>query len=259
MKCSTRYTISAMVVLTAIGLHGSNPAAAAGEALEPINSDWQFEGVFGSFDQASLQRGFQVYQTVCQGCHNLEYVAFRTLSALGYNEDEVQAIAAEYSIEDGPDENGEMFQREGRPPDQFPPAFPNDMAARAANGGAYPPNLSLITKARMDGPDYLYSLLVGYEEPPEDVVVPPGQYYNEYFPGHLIAMPQPIYPDLVEYADGTSATVDQMARDVVNFLHWSAEPKLEERKETGLKVGIFVLVLCGLFYAYKRRIWSDVH
>ncbi len=257
MRTTIVKALTAGVFSLAVLASANQPHAA--EAIKPIDMDWPFSGVFGSFDQASLQRGLQVYQNVCQSCHGLKYVAFRTLPALGYDEEQVKAIAAQYSIEDGPNDLGDMYQREGRPSDRFPDPFPNDQAARAANGGAYPPDLSLITKARGGGPDYIYSVLVGYKDPPADTDVPIGQYYNEYYPGHLIAMPQPLYPDLIEYADGTSATVDQMAYDVTNFLHWAAEPKLEERKQTGLKVGLFLLVMGGIFYAYKRRTWADVH
>jgi ubiquinol-cytochrome c reductase cytochrome c1 subunit len=219
---------------------------------------WPSEGLFGTIDRAAAQRGLQVYREVCASCHGLQYVAFRTLSDLGYSEDEIKALAAEYTITDGPDDSGEMFERPGLPSDRVPSPYPNEQAAAAANGGKAPPDLSLITKARMDGQNYLYSILTGYEDPPADLEIPPGGYYNAYFPGHVIAMPPPLSEDQVTYADGTPATVDQMASDVTQFLAWAAEPKLEVRKQTGLKVMMFLLVLCGLTFALKRKVWADV-
>lgn len=249
--------LSALLVA---GLMWTGTAAQAAEgALAPKDVDWPHEGFFGTFDRAALQRGFKVYQEVCHGCHAAKYLAFRTLTDLGFNEDEVKAIAAQYEVTDGPDESGDMFERPARPSDILPPPFPNANAARAANGGAYPPDLSLITKARGNGDNYLHSLLTGYEEPPEGEELPPGQYYNLYFPGQRIGMPPPLTPDQVTYDDGTSATVEQMSSDVTQFLAWLAEPKMEERKQTGLKVMLFLLVLSGLLYAYKRKIWSNLH
>ncbi|HMA15752.1 MAG: cytochrome c1, partial [Bacteroidota bacterium] len=168
-------------------------------------------------------------------------------------------IAAEYTITDGPNDEGEMFERPGVASDYFPSPFPNDNAAAAANGGAVPPDLSLMAKARMDGPNYIHALLVGYVEPPADFELAEGTNYNAYFPGHQIAMAQPLYEDSVAYADGTPATVDQMATDVAHFLMWAAEPKLEARKQTGLKVLIFLVVFTGVLYAAKRKVWRDVH
>jgi ubiquinol-cytochrome c reductase cytochrome c1 subunit len=235
----------------------AGPASAV-EAPEPISRDWPHQGVFGSFDQAALQRGLQVYKGVCAGCHGLKYLAFRNLEALGYSEEEVRAIAADFFVEDGPDEFGDMFEREAIPSDRWPSPFANEQAARAANGGALPPDLSVITKARAGGEDYIYSLLVGYVEPPADFELMAGMNYNEYFPGHQIAMAQPLWPDMVDYQDGTEPTISQMAADVTQFLHWAAEPKLETRKETGVKVILFLIVMSIVFYAYKRRIWRDV-
>jgi len=234
-------------------------ARAAGEAEPPIRESWPHHGIFGTYDRRALQRGFQVYKEVCSACHGTKYLAFRNLRALGYTEEEVKAIAAEYTVVDGPNDQGEMFERPARPSDRMPSPYPNEQAARAANNGAYPPDLSLIVKARAGGENYLYSLLVGYEEPPAGVTVPDGMYYNKYFPGHFIAMPPILQPDGVTYADGTRATVGQQARDVTQFLAWLAEPKLEERKATGIKVMLFLIVLTGLLYAYNRRIWADVH
>lgn len=240
-----------------VGLSGA-PASAAGEvALEHQN--WSFQGFFGTYDRAALQRGFQVYQEVCAACHSLDYVYYRNLEAIGFTEDEVKAIAAEAQITDGPDEDGEMFEREGRPSDPFRAPFANENQAKAANGGAAPPDLSLMVKARVGGPDYSYGILTGYHEPPAGFEMQPGLSYNAVFPGHQIAMPQPLSDDAVEYADGTPATVEQMSHDVVTFLAWAAEPEMEVRKRTGVKVLLFLIVFTGLLYATKRKIWAKVH
>ena len=250
--------VAASVLVAGCGL-ASDHAQAAGAAVDLLHKDWPHDGPFGKFDKAAAQRGFQVYREVCAGCHSLDYVAFRNLADLGYNEDEVKAIATEYEITDGPDEEGEMFQRPGQASDHFPAPFANDNAARASNNGALPPDLSLIAKARANGTDYVYSLLRGYSEPPAGIELGEGMYYNEYFPGHQIAMAQPLDDDAVEYGDGTSATLEQMSHDVATFLTWTAEPTLEERKGTGLKTMMFLVLLTGLFYATKRKIWSDLH
>ena len=232
--------------------------AAEGEAL-PSHA-WEFDGVFGSFDQAALQRGFQVYQEVCAGCHGVRLLNFRNLGDIGLDADAVKAIAAEYEITDGPDDEGEMFTRPARPSDRIPSPFANKQAARASNNGALPPDLSLITKARKGGPDYLYALLIGYEEdPPEGVELGEGMSYNHYFPGNQIAMPPPLFDEGVEFNDGTEATVAQMAEDVTQFLMWAAEPNLIVSKRLGIKVILFLLVLTGLFYASKRKVWSKAH
>jgi len=234
-------------------------AKAAEEALAPIDVAWPHEGIFGAFDYAAAQRGFQVYRGSCQSCHSLDYIAFRNLGDLGFDEEQVRAIASEYQVTDGPNDQGEMYEREGRPSDRIPPPFPNEQAARVANGGALPPDLSLITKARANGTDYVYSLLRGYEDPPPDADPRPGMFYNVYFSGNWIAMPPPLVDGMVDYADGTEATVEQMSRDLATFLAWAAEPTLEERKQTGLKSMLFLVVLTGLLYATKRKVWSDVH
>jgi ubiquinol-cytochrome c reductase cytochrome c1 subunit len=240
-------------------LVGGGPAGAA-EAPTPPSQNWSFGGLFGTFDRAAVQRGFQGFREICAACHGLGYIAYRNLEALGFSADEVKAIAAEYTVIDGPNEEGEMFERPARPSDRWVPPFPNDNAARATNNGALPPDLSLITKARKKGHDYLYALLTGYEEePPADVEVMEGMYYNAYFPGHQIVMPPPLAEDAVEYADGTPATVDRMARDLVQFLAWAAEPELEERKRMGIKVSLFLIVFTGMLYAVKRKVWADVH
>jgi len=235
-------------------------AWAAGEITKPPAQDWSHHGLFGTFDRAAAQRGFQVYKEVCSSCHALSFVAYRNLEGIGFEPTQIDAIAAEYEVEDGPDEEGDMFFRPAKASDRFVSPFPNENAARAANNNAYPPDLSLMTKARIGGPDYLYALLVGYvEEPPEGAEVLEGLYYNTYFPGHQIAMAPPLFEDGVEYADGTAATVEQQAKDVVTFLSWAAQPELEERKRMGIKVLLFMIFLTGLMYALKRKIWADQH
>lgn len=249
---------AAGVVASALAAPLATPAMAAGE-VEIAAQDWSFDGVFGTFDRAALQRGFQVYQNVCATCHALQHVAYRNLAQLGYSEDEIKAVAAEKQVTDGPNDEGEMFERPALPSDMFVSPFPNDAAARTANGGAMPPDLSLIVDARAGGADYLYGVLVGYTEAPDDVHVPDGMYYNTGFAGNQIAMPPPLFPDGVTYGDNTPATVAQQARDVTTFLAWASEPNLEERKRAGVMTILFLLVFTGLLYATKRKIWADVH
>ncbi|MEE8189044.1 MAG: cytochrome c1 [Kiloniellales bacterium] len=250
-----RLIISAAAAI--ITLHAG--AAVAAEGKEISARDWSFSGVFGTFDRAALQRGFQVYREICAGCHSLRLIAFRNLADLGYGEEEIKAFAAEYTVVDGPNDEGEMFERAAIPSDRFPSPFPNDKAAAAANNGAVPPDLSLIAKARKGGPDYLHAFLIGYEEPPEGVELLEGTSYNGYFPGGQVAMPQPFFGDDVEYGDGTAATAEQLAADVSNFLMWAAEPNLEERIRMGRGVIIFLLVFTALLYAAKRKVWADLH
>ena len=244
----------------AAGILVGAQAQAAGEAATPPKLDWSFNGLFGTYDQASLQRGYQVYKEVCAACHSMRLVSFRHLEALGYTEDEVKAFASEYEVTDGPNDDGEMFDRPARPSDRFPSPYPNDNAARGSNGGALPPDFSLITKARAGGPDYIHALLTGYKEAPAGVELGTGMYYNEYFPGQQIAMAPPLADEMVTYADGQpKPTLDQLSRDVAHFLNWASEPELEQRKQTGWKVIIFLLVFTILAYVTKRRIWADVH
>lgn len=236
-----------------------NAALAAGEDSQPKDVGWSWEGPFGMYDRNAAQRGLQVYQQVCAACHGLTYVAFRTLSDLGFSEAEVEAIASQYMIDAGYNEFGEPAETEGTPSDYFPAPFVNEEAARFANNGALPPDLSLIIKARARGADYVYSILTGYgEEPPADMETAPGMSYNPYFPGQQIAMPQPLYDGLVQYADGTEASVDQMARDVVTFLQWAGEPKLEERKSMGFKVIIYMAILAVILFFANRRVWAGI-
>ena len=275
-----KHTIPALVVAAGLLALAGRPAAAQDHATpEPPALEWSFSGPFGTFDRAQLQRGFKVYREVCANCHSLSFVAFRNLAEPGgpeFSEAQAQAVAAEYKIKDGPNDQGEMFERPGRLADHFPAPFPNEQAARAANGGAYPPDLSVIAKARTyergfprflldlvtqyqeQGVDYLAALLKGYEQAPEGMQMAPGLMYNKYFPGHGIAMPPPISEGQVAYDDGTAGTIDQYARDVSAFLAWTAEPHLEARKRLGFQVVIFLLVLSGLLYFTKKRVWHDV-
>jgi ubiquinol-cytochrome c reductase cytochrome c1 subunit len=236
----------------------STAALAAGDAKHPEERDWQFDGIFGTVDVHSAQRGLQVYLEVCSGCHALKHVAYRNLGALGFTESEIKAIAAEFEVTDGPDNEGEMFQRPAIASDHFVSPFPNEEAAKAANNGANPPDLSLQVKVHASGADYIRALLTGYADAPEGVEVPEGSNYNPFYRGGFIAMPQPLFEDGVEYSDGTAATVDQMATDVVNFLQWTAEPEMQQRKKTGFKVVIFLLILSALLYAGKRKLWANI-
>jgi cytochrome c1 len=261
------------------------PASAAGETPVPPQQKWSFQGPFGTFDRAQIQRGFKVYREVCASCHGLSYIRFRNLAEPGgpeFSEAQVRALAAEYKIQDGPNEAGDMFERPGRPADAFPSPFPNENAAAAANGGKAPPDLSLMAKARTyergfpwfvidvfrqyseNGADYLVALLNGYHDAPQGVTVPAGGHYNEYYPGHIIAMPKPLSDGQVEYPKNESGqpvvpeTVDQYAKDITAFLAWTAEPHLEARKELGFKVILFLIVLSVLLYFTKKKIWARV-
>ncbi|MCB2079624.1 MAG: cytochrome c1 [Novosphingobium sp.] len=220
------------------------------------------DGPFGKFDKQQLQRGFQVYKEVCSACHSLNHVAFRDLTALGYNEDEVKAIAAGFTVPGVDPNTGEASTRPGMPTDYFPKPFANDIAARAANNNAVPPDLSLMTKARHDGSAYVYSLLTGYQDPPANLPAEnrPGQglHYNPYFPNLNLAMAPPLTGEgQVSYGDGTKATVDQMSKDVSAFLTWTAEPKLDKRKQTGWPILGFLLFATILGYMAYRNIWAD--
>jgi ubiquinol-cytochrome c reductase cytochrome c1 subunit len=216
-------------------------------------------GVFGTFDRAQLQRGFQIYKEVCSACHSIHRVAFRDLADLGFSEAQIKAIAAEYEMP-ALDNNGEPTTRKGTPADRFPLVYPNEQAARAAQNGANPPDLSLMTKARHDGTNYVYSLLTGYSDDiPKGWVKPETSYYNPYFHSINIAMPPPLSADgQVTYTDGTPATVDQYAKDVATFLTWTAEPKLENRKETGVAAILFLIIMTGLGYLSYRKVWADI-
>lgn len=233
---------------------------AADEAMEPRHMNWPFEGPLGAFDRQSAQRGFKVFMEVCSACHSLKHLYYRNLKDLGFSDAEIKELASRYNVVDGPNDEGEMFERPAVPSDAFVTPYPNEQAARSANGGANPVDLSLIVKARHDGANYLYSLLTGYrDEAPEGFNLTEGLYYNDYFPGNQIAMPPPLNSiDQVEYPDGTKATIDQMARDVTIFLHWASEPEMEHRKSLGLKVFMFLFAFTILFYIAKNRTWANV-
>lgn len=237
---------------------GAAPVQAAGEAPEIAAQSWSWDGIFGGFDMHQMQRGFLVYEQVCAACHSMDLVAFRNLHDLGFNDEQIEAIASNWNVPDIDQETGQAITRPGLPADRFPAPFANPIAARYANGGAMPPDLSVIAKARAGGADYLYALLTGYVDAPEGASVPDGKYYNAAFPGHIISMAPPLTDKRVQYVDGTPATVDQMARDVAAFLAWAAEPSLVERKELGVKVILFLIVLAGIAYAVKRKVWSDI-
>ena len=231
------------------------------EQNDPIKVNWSFKGLTGKFDRASLQRGFQVYKEVCSSCHSMQYLSYRNLGEPGGPEftlEEVKAIAASVEIEDGPDSQGEMFTRPGKPSDKFKSPYPNVEASTAANGGAYPPDMSVLVKARPGGADYMYSVLMGYEEPPAGMKLDDGVYYNKYMIGQKIKMASPLSDGIVEYSDGTEATMDQMAKDVTTFLAWAAEPELEERHRVGFKVIIYLILLTILVYLSMKKIWSRV-
>jgi ubiquinol-cytochrome c reductase cytochrome c1 subunit len=254
-----RSRLRAALVAGGLLLAGGD-ALAAGEALHPPDTKFSFDGLFGSFDRASAQRGFQVYKEVCSNCHSMRLIYYRNLRELGLSDAEVRAIAATVQVADGPNDEGQMFERPGRPSDRFRSPFTNEKAARAANNGAYPPDLSVITKAREGGADYIHALLTGYSDPPEDFHLMEGMNYNKYFAGRQIAMAPPLAGEgQVEFKDGTTATVEQMSRDVTTFLAWAAEPELETRKQMGVRIILFLTILGGLVYAVKRKVWSDVH
>tara|TARA_Y100001936_G_scaffold207852_1_gene212996 strand:- start:1830 stop:2612 length:783 start_codon:yes stop_codon:yes gene_type:complete len=255
IKSKNRFLALLLILLTSFKQLNS------AEMTEPIKIDWSFKGLTGTFDRASLQRGFQVYKEVCSSCHSMQYLSYRNLGEPGgpeFSEQEVKAIAASFEIDDGPDSQGEMFTRPGRPSDKFKNPYPNVQAAIAANGGAYPPDMSVLVKARKGGANYIYSVLVGYEDPPSGVTLDEGVYYNKYMIGNKIKMPNNLIDGLVEYADGTDSTVDQMAKDVTTFLAWAAEPELEERHKTGVKVILYLVLLTILVYLSMKKIWSRV-
>lgn len=240
----------------------SNAAYAQDDIKTPKQTEWPFDGPFGKFDRVAIQRGFQVYKEVCSACHSLKRVAFRNLEEVGFSTEEVKAIASEYSVADGPDDEGEMFERPGKPSDYFPPPYPNEKAARAANNNnALPPDLSLIVKARHDGASYIYSLLTGYEDPPSYFNLGENMYYNPYFSGggmQFSMIPPLTETGLVSYQDNTESTIEQMAYDVVNFLQWAAEPEMEKRKGLGAKTLVFLAVFTILFYLLKNKLWKRV-
>ena len=269
-----------LALAAAIGLIAvSVPAADAAETLQPPALKWSFSGPFGKYDRAQLQRGFKVYREVCGNCHGITLLSFRNLAEAGgpgYSVAQATAVAGEYKIKDGPNDQGEMYERAGRVADRFPAPFPNDASARAANGGVLPPDLSVMAKARgyergfpwfvldiftqfqEQGPDYIAAMLMGYENPPQGFKLPSGAHYNKYFPGNSIGMPKPFDEGQVTYDDGTPAQSQQYAKDVAAFLMWAAEPHMEARKRIGLQVMIFLIIFAGLLYFTKKKVWTDV-
>ena len=233
----------------------------AAEKVEYLKTDWSFKGLFGKFDRAALQRGYQVYTEVCSSCHSMKYLSYRNLAEKGgpeFSEAQAKAIAASFEVKDGPNADGDMFTRPGKLSDKFVMPYENVKAAQAANGGAYPPDMSVLVKARGGGVDYIYSLLQGYEDPPAGVKLDEGVYYNKYMYGNKIKMSNQLSDGLVEYGDGTNATVEQMSKDVTTFLAWAAEPELEERHKTGVKVIIYLILLTILVYLSMKKIWSRI-
>ena len=256
--------LAALLCATAANAQSTEPARA------PKSVAWSFDGPFGQYDRAALQRGFQVYKEVCSACHSLNLVSFHSLSepgGPGFTDAQMKAIAAGYKIPAEPNDKGELFDdkgnrltRPGTPADHFPPPFANEQAARAANNGALPPDQSVLVKAREDGSNYIYSICTGYgEKTPAGFTVMSGKYYNPYFDGWNISMPPPLADNAVTYSDGTKATLDQECRDVVTFLTWAAEPKMEERKHLGFEVIAFLILLSGLLYLSYRKVWRDAH
>jgi ubiquinol-cytochrome c reductase cytochrome c1 subunit len=252
--------LAAAALLGALSIAASlAPSLARAEEAALPEVHWSFEGVFGTFDRAAARRGFQVYKEVCSVCHSMNLLHYRNLEALGFSQDEVKAIAASFQVPGEPDDNGDVKDRPAKPSDAFKAPFPNPQAARAANNGALPPDLSVITKARKGGATYVHAILMGYGEPPADLKMADGMNYNKYFTGHQIAMPAPLQDNSVTYADGTAAPLDREATDVATFLAWAAEPELEERHFIGIKTILFLIVLSALLYAVKRKVWAKVH
>ena len=253
----TLLTLMAVSSLALVG--GGNVAQAGGDAIHYPEQQWSFDGPFGTFDKAALQRGYKVYRNVCSACHGMKRVYFRNLEGVGYSEEQIKAIASEYSVMDGPNDEGEMFERTAKASDAFPSPYANEQQARYVNGGAYPPDLSLITKARVGGADYIHALMTGYNEAPEGEELLEGQFWNDYFAGHRIAMAPPLTDGIVSYEDGSPETVEQYAQDVSHFLTWAAEPETEARKRMGVKVVLFLLIFAAIMYGVKRKVWSDLH
>ena len=233
----------------------------AAETPKLLKTDWTFKGLFGKYDRASLQRGYQVYTEVCAACHSMQYLSYRNLAESGgpeFTEEQAKAIASSFEVLDGPNSDGEMFTRPAKLSDKFVKPYENVEASKAANGGAYPPDMSVLAKARKGGADYIYSLLLGYEDPPADIKLDDGVYYNKFMYGNKIKMSAPLSDGLVEYNDGTEATEEQMAKDITTFLMWSAEPHLETRHKTGFRVIVYLIILSVLVYLTMKKIWSRV-
>ncbi len=265
---STKLSLNKLVLAGAVALavFSAGTIATAAEDMPPLpKREWGFTGPFGTYDRAASQRGFQIYKEVCSACHSLNLLSYRNLEGLGLTENQVKGIAAEVQVSDIADD-GSSIERPARPSDHFKKPFPNDAAAAAANGGKAPPDLSVIVKAREGGPNYIYGILTGYvpyeKLTPEQIKefnVKQDDHFNQYFPGHRIAMPPPLEDGKVNYVDGTKNTLQQEAADVVEFLAWASEPHLEDRNRTGIRVILFLLAMAGLMYAVKRAVWADAH
>ena len=252
--------ISKLIFISVLLLTGTNQVNSA-EKVELLKTDWSFKGLLGKFDRGSLQRGYQVYTEVCSSCHSMKYVSYRNLAEEGgpeFTEEQAKAIAANFEVLDGPNSDGEMFTRPAKLSDKFVMPYENVKAAQAANGGAYPPDMSVLAKARSGGVDYIYSVLLGYEDPPAGVILDDGVYYNKYMYGNNIKMSQPLSDGLVEYSDGTVASEEQMAKDVTTFLMWAAEPHLESRHKMGFKAILYLIILTILVYFSMKKIWSRI-
>ena len=249
------------IFLITILFFGFSVTSNAGEKVEYLKTDWSFKGLFGKFDRAALQRGYQVYTEVCSSCHSMKYLSYRNLAEEGgpeFTVAQAKAIAASFEVTDGPNDDGEMYTRPGKLSDKFVMPYDNVKAAQAANGGAYPPDMSVLVKARGDGVDYIYSLLQGYEDPPVGMSLDDGVYYNKYMYGNKIKMSNQLSDGLVEYGDGTNASVEQMAKDVTTFLMWAAEPHLESRHQMGFKAIVYLVILTILVYFSMKKIWSRI-
>lgn len=232
---------------------------AAEHGLHPPEYNWSHNGMFDTFDHASIRRGFQVYREVCAACHSLDRIAWRTLVGVSHTNSEVKAMAEEFEYDDEPDDEGNPKKRPGKLADHIPGPYANEQAARAANQGALPPDLSLIVKARHGACDYIFALLTGYpDDPPAGVTLPVGSNYNPYFPGGAIAMGRVLFDDLVEYEDGTPATTSQMAKDVTTFLNWAAEPEHDERKRLGAKALVITTALYFFSVMVKKFKWTPI-
>lgn len=237
-----------------------NLGIANSDVEHPKQMSWTFEGMTGKFDREAIQRGFKVYREVCAACHSVKALSFRNLTEIGFSEDQAKTVAAEYSIQDGPNDQGAMYMRPGRITDYLPSPYSNEKEARLANNGALPPDLSLIIKARAGGANYTYSILTGFVNPPEGVKLGENMHYNPYFSGKQIAMPPPLVANnQVSYTDGTEPTIEQMAFDVVNFLQWIAEPEMEARKSLGIRVLLFMALFTIVFYFANKQVWKRLN
>ena len=252
--------LRSLIIILIISIFPINLTAAE-RTHELLNPGWSFKGFFGKFDRASLQRGYQVYTEVCAACHSMKYLSYRNLYEPGgpeFSKEQAKIIASQFELTDGPNSDGEMFTRAARLSDNFVGPYENMQAATAANGGAYPPDMSVLVKARKGGADYIYSLLLGYEEPPEGIILDDGVYYNKYMAGNKIKMSNPLSEDIVTYLDGTKATEEQMARDVTSFLAWSAEPHLEARHKIGFRALVYLFIMTVLVYFSMKKLWSRI-